>query len=326
MHAARSVFVRAFLAALLLPGSLTPFAAAQTRPGGAAPLPRNPSVSPMHRSPPLCSQNALDLQISRTPPDPIVPSGTTVTYTVTANNLPLGGGIPCDATALAVSFTCPAADGTPNGPSTVLATNDTLLSGTSKVYPPVMCTIVVNPGVTSATAQTSYSATIHTTDPDDGASGTKTITVNVIPPTVTNTPTSTPVTPTATPVPPTSTPTATPGVPTSTPTSTATSTPLPPTSTPTITQTPGAPTATPTPSQTPLVTPTQPPPPASPTPTPTQTPTPTLGTPTSTPTPIGGLGPGDLPGTTPVPTLSPGMLLVMALALAALGILAIRRP
>jgi len=318
MNAARSVFVRAFLAALILPGSLTPFAAAQTRPRGAAPVPQNPSVSPRHRSPPLCNQNGLDIQISRTPPDPIVPSGTTVTYTVTANNLPLGGGIPCDATALAVSFTCPAADGTPNGTSTVLATNDTLLSGTSKVYPPVMCTIVVNPGVTSATAQTTYSATIHTTDPDDGASGTKTITVNVIPPTVTNTPTATPVTPTATPV----TPTSTPVTPTITPTPTITSTPLPPTATPTITQTPPAGTATPTPSQTPFFTPTQPPPTAPP----TATQTPTLAPPTSTPTPIGGLGPGSLPGTSPVPTLSPGMLLLMALALAALGILAIRRP
>ena len=319
MHAARSVFARAFLAALILPGSLTPFATAQTRPGGAAPVPRNPSVSPRHRSPPLCSQNGLDIQISRTPSDPVVPSGTTVTYTVTANNLPLGGGIPCDATALAVSFTCPAPDGTPNGATTVLATNDTLISGTTKAYPPVMCAIVVNPGVTSATASTTYSATIHTTDPDDGASGTKTITVNVIPPTVTNTPTSTPVTPTATPV----TPTSTPLPPTSTPTRTATSTPrrrrrlLRP-----ITQISPPATATPTPSQTPVVSPTQPPPTALS----TATRTPTLAVPTSTPTPFGGIGPGDVPGATPVPTLSPGMLLLLGLALAALGILAIRRP
>lgn len=315
MHAARSVFLRAALAALIVPGSLTPFANAQARPGGAAPIPRNAGASPRHRSPPLCNQNALDLQISRTPPDPVVPSGTTVTYTVTANNLPVGGGIPCDATAFAVSFTCPAPDGTPNGATTVLATNDTLLSGTSKVYPPVMCAIVVNPGVTSATAQAVYSATIHTTDPDDGASGTKTITVNVIPPTVTNTPTSTPVTPTATPV----TPTSTPGTPTITATPTATSTPLPPTATPTTTQT-QPPTTPPTATQTPTLAP--------PTSTPTLAPptsTPTLALPTSTPTPIGGVGPGGFAGSTPVPTLSPGMLLLMGLALAALGLLAIRK-
>ncbi len=256
------------------------------------------------------------MQISRSPSDPIVPSGTTVTYTVTTNNLPVGGGVPCDATAMAVSFTCPGPDGTPSGATTVLATNDTLLSGTSKTYAPVLCAIVVNPGVTSATGQGAFSGTIHTTDPDDGAFGGKTITVNVIPPTATNTPTSTPVTPTATPVPPTSTPLP----PTSTPTATATltSTPAFPTASPTVTQTSLPATATPTPSQTPVLSPTQP--------LPTATRTPTLAIPTSTATPIGGLGPGSLPGTTPVPTLSPGMLLLMGLALAAIGILAIRRP
>jgi hypothetical protein len=37
------------------------------------------------------------------------------------------------------------------------------------------------------------------------------------------------------------------------------------------------------------------------------------------------VGPGGFAGSTPVPTLSPGMLLLMGLALAALGLLAIRK-
>jgi hypothetical protein len=89
------------------------------------------SLRPLHRSPALCSQNALDIRITRTPPDPLISSGTTVTYTVTADNLPVAGGVPCDATEVAVSFTCPGPDGEPTGATTVLATNDSIATETS---------------------------------------------------------------------------------------------------------------------------------------------------------------------------------------------------
>ena len=102
------------------------------------------------------------------------------------------------------------------------------------------------------------------------------------------------VTPTST---PTATPTNTPVVPTATPTATPTNTPVAPTATPTST-----PTATPTP--TPTVTSTSAPP-------------------SATPTLIG--GGGGPPGSIPIPTLSEWMLAMLALALAGVGFLLIRR-
>ena len=88
------------------------------------------------------------------------------------------------------------------------------------------------------------------------------------------------------------------------PTATATGTPAnSPTNTPTAT-----PTNTPT--NTPTTTPTIP-----------ATPTPTTVPPTSTPTIVGGSGPA--PGS--IPTLSPGMLALLAIALAATAILLVRR-
>jgi hypothetical protein len=285
-----------------------------------SPPPRNSAGRPraqrvLHQSPPGCSQNALTIDIARNPPDPIIVNGTVVTYTVRAFNVPIGGGLPCDATAVSVSFTCPGPDGNPTGATTVLASNDSLPSGSFTSYPPVMCTVTVNLGVTKATAQGSFSGTIHTTDPDDIASGTKTITVNIIPPTPTQTPTNT-STPTVTPTftnsftntptftatntfTQTNTPTFT-----NTPTITLTGTPAPPTSTPTIT-----PTATTT--LTPL------PPTATPNFTSTATPLPA----TATQTPTSGPGP---PGGA-IPTLSPSILLLLAFALGAAALVALRR-
>lgn len=122
---------------------------------------------------------------------------------------------------------------------------------------------------------------------------------------------------------PTSTPTSTP---TQTPTATPTGTPTT-TSTPTPTITPGGPTFTPT--STPTLTST-----STTTPTPTQTVTP--GGPTFTPTPtstsvppsvtptiIGGGGPAPGEG---IPTLSGGMLALLAVTLAGIALLLLRRP
>jgi hypothetical protein len=150
----------------------------------------------------------------------------------------------------------------------------------------------------------------------------------------TPTPTLSP-TSTLTPGGPTPTPTPTPTA-TAPPTQTATPTPTP---TATLTITPGGPTLTPTftPSATPTVTftPTSMPP-LTATWTPTQTVTPggpTL-TPTASPTPLppsatptiigGGGGPAPPPGT--IPTLSGAMLALLAVTLAGIALLLIRRP
>jgi hypothetical protein len=273
----------------------------QSLPGGStARRPRAQRI--LHQSPPGCNQNALTIDLSRNPPDPVIVNGAVVTYTVRAFNLPIGAAIPCDATAVSVSFTCPGPDGNPTGATTVLATNDSLPSGSSKSYPPVMCTVTVNPGVTKATAQGSFSGTIHTTDPDDTVSGTKTITVNIIQPTPT----------------PTSTPTATPTFTntfTFTPTAASTQTPTP---TPTATNTTNTFTPTATNTQiptTPTGTPTGVVSTATPSLTPTATPVP--GTPTATPTSSG--------PPAPIPTLSPELLVLLALALGGAAIFAMRR-
>ncbi len=373
----------ATLAVCVLGSSAVP---AQTR----AKKPARPFTSrlePTHQSPAQCNQNRLGFNITRNPSDPVLANGTVVTYSIDAVNLtdtsPVPPPIPlaCDATNVSLVFTCPGPDGNPTGTSTVLATADAIPSDTTKAYPPVMCTILVNPGVTFAKASANFTSVIHTNPADDNANGTKTVTVLIIQPTPTDTPTATATptptnTPTATPVPPTATQTPTPTVTatatatpsftstptitatptqtptplaTFTPTSTATATPSPtftatstvtPTATVTATGVPASPTQTPTVTATPSVTPTGIA--GSPTPTPTATatptgvaasptPTPTLtsvtpgvtGSPTVTPTPFGGPVPGG--PTQPIPTLSAEMLALLGIAIAALGMLALRR-
>ncbi|MCA1582214.1 MAG: hypothetical protein LC796_12665 [Acidobacteria bacterium] len=284
-------------------------------------------LDPGHQSPAFCNQNRLGFNITRNPSDPVIANGTVVTYSIVAVNLTDTSSVPppvplaCDATNLSLVFTCPGPDGNPTGVSTVLATTDTIPSDTTKSYPPVMCTVAVNPGVTFAKASAVFSAVIHTNPAEDDASGTKTVTVLIIQPTPTDTPTATATptltnTPTATPVPPTATQTPTPTV-TATPTATPsfTSTPTP-TATPTQTATPLAtftPTATatstasPTFTATPTVTPTATPTTTSPaTPTATATATPTVTT-TATPTAAATatVTPTGVPGSpTPTPTLT----------------------
>jgi CSLREA domain-containing protein len=146
-------------------------------------------------------------------------------------------------------------------------------------------------------------------------------------PTLTNTPTPTPtLTPTLTITPggPTFTPTPTPSL-TATPTQTITpgGPTLTPTSTPTQTVTPGGPTFTPTPTPTLTWTPIQTMTPGGPTLTATTTATPTTIPPTATATVIGG---GGVPPLGSIPTLSGGMLALLAVALAGGALVLIRRP
>lgn len=157
-----------------------------------------------------------------------------------------------------------------------------------------------------------------------GPTPTPTITVTPGGPTFTPTPTSTPTgSPTITASPtPTFTPTltVTPGGPTFTPTSTPTQTGTPTTTrtptvtpTPTLTITPGGPTLTPSSTSTPTGTPTM-------TASPTRTATVAA---SATPTIIGG---GGVPPLGSIPTLSGGMLALLAVGLAAAAMVLIRRP
>src|SRR5213593_3332414 len=107
-----------------------------------------------HRSPSNCNANRLTLSLDQNPAGNIV-SGQTVAYTVGVFNPGPGTGIGCDVTGTTVTFTCPGADGTPSGQTTVLGTGLSFPANNSgdTIFAPVSCKIIVNPGVTSATAR-----------------------------------------------------------------------------------------------------------------------------------------------------------------------------
>src|SRR6058998_317570 len=107
-----------------------------------------------HRSPSNCNANRLTLSLDQNPAGNIV-SGETVTYTVGVFNPGPGTGVGCDVTGATVTFTCPGVDGTPSGQTTVLGTGLSFPADNSgdTVFAPVSCKIIVNPGVTSATAR-----------------------------------------------------------------------------------------------------------------------------------------------------------------------------
>src|SRR5213596_969278 len=107
-----------------------------------------------HRSPSNCNANRLTLSLQQNPAGNIV-SGQTVAYTVGVCNPGPGTGVGCDVTGTTVTFTCPGADGTPSGQTTVLGTGLSFPANNSgdTVFPSVSCKVIVNPGVTSATAR-----------------------------------------------------------------------------------------------------------------------------------------------------------------------------
>src|SRR5436190_2639298 len=107
-----------------------------------------------HRSPSNCNANRLTLSLDQNPAGNIV-SGQTVVYTVGVFNPGPGTGIGCDVTGTTVTFTCPGADGSPSGQTTVLGTALSFPADNSgdTIFPSVSCKIVVTPGVTSATAR-----------------------------------------------------------------------------------------------------------------------------------------------------------------------------
>lgn len=173
-------------------------------PGERAPAP----LQKLHRDPANCNENAVGIEITRSPTDPVIANGTVVSYTVTLKNeTVVPGSIPCNATNISLSLTCPGPDGNPTGATTTLATSAGISSGATQVYGPVACTINVNPGVGFARARGDYNGTVHAAPPDDVASGSKTISVVILQPTSTPNPTMT-VSPAAT-----SSPTRTPTLP-----------------------------------------------------------------------------------------------------------------
>src|SRR5207249_10814629 len=101
-----------------------------------------------------CNANRLILSLDQNPAGNIV-SGQTVVYTVGVFNPGPGTGIGCDVTGTTVTFTCPGPDGSPSGQTTVLGTGLSFPADNSgdTIFPSVSCKIVVNPGVTSATAR-----------------------------------------------------------------------------------------------------------------------------------------------------------------------------
>src|SRR5213080_4250413 len=107
-----------------------------------------------HRSPSNCNANRLTLSLDQNPAGNIV-SGQTVTYTVGVFNPGPGTGIGCDVTGTTVTLTCPGADGSPSGQTTVLGTGLSFPADNSgdTIFPSVSCKVVVTSGVTSATAR-----------------------------------------------------------------------------------------------------------------------------------------------------------------------------
>ena len=69
------------------------------------------------QTPPGCNSNFLNLTITKD--KTVIVDPDTVTYTVSVTN---GGAGACDVVNATISFTCPAADGTPTGTQTVFTT------------------------------------------------------------------------------------------------------------------------------------------------------------------------------------------------------------
>jgi CSLREA domain-containing protein len=197
----------------------------------------------------------------------------------------------------------------------VVTPTPTITPGGPTLTPTITLTPTSTPTVTSTPTITSTPTNTATRTSTATPTATATSTPSITPGGPTLTPTSTPTqtaTATRTPTPTitlTPTLTITPGGPTLTATATATTT-----STPTLTITPGGPTLTPTATATTTSTPTVTVTPGGPTSTPIA--------PTSTPTIIGGGG-GPAPGN--IPTLSGGMLALLAVTLAGVALLLIRR-
>ena len=94
-----------------------------------------------------CNQNNLVLDVGKD--KTLVRNGDTITYTVAASNLDSPQGPACDLTGVTITFTAPAADGTPTGAKTVLRPNvDFVVPTPRQVLGTIPYVVAVNPGVT----------------------------------------------------------------------------------------------------------------------------------------------------------------------------------
>jgi hypothetical protein len=121
-----------------------------------------------HQSPEPCNSNdpGLNLTKDRT----WIRGGDKVTYKVEVSNLSTPNGPACHFTSATVKLTLPAADGTPSGAQTILASGIDLPAGTTLTQlPPVTWTVDLAPGVTDAVAKAEITGVLHDAPTDHGA-------------------------------------------------------------------------------------------------------------------------------------------------------------
>ncbi|HSX01747.1 MAG TPA: hypothetical protein VLI05_00360 [Candidatus Saccharimonadia bacterium] len=111
-----------------------------------------PGQSLAVQSPANCNSNRLNTSIVKD--KTTVAPGDILTYTLTVTNQSSGSFIACDITSATVTFTFPAADGSPTGTSVVIATGATYPEGTAISTLAVLpYTVAVNAGVTDVVAK-----------------------------------------------------------------------------------------------------------------------------------------------------------------------------
>jgi hypothetical protein len=121
-----------------------------------------------------CTQNNLVLDIGRD--ITVVRNGDTIHYTVSVSNLDSAQGPACNISDASVVFTAPAADGTPTGAKTVLATAVNFPAGmTLTVLGTVPYVVAVNPGVTDTVAAAAATGVLHDAPVNDQANVNKTL-------------------------------------------------------------------------------------------------------------------------------------------------------
>jgi hypothetical protein len=121
-----------------------------------------------------CNQNNLALDVGKD--KTLVRNGDTIVYTVSASNLDSPQGPACDLTGVTITFTAPAADGTPTGARTVLRSDvDFVVPTARQVVGTVPYVVAVNSGVTDVVAKAEASGVLHDAPVNHSATVTKTL-------------------------------------------------------------------------------------------------------------------------------------------------------
>src|SRR2546423_6971431 len=128
-----------------------------------------PAAADQH--PAGCNQTNLVLDVGKD--KTLVRNGETITYMVSASNLDSPQGPACDLTGGTITFTAPAADGTPTGAKTVLRSNvDFVVPTPRQVFGTVPYVVAVNPGGTDGVGKPEARARPHHPAGNPGATGT----------------------------------------------------------------------------------------------------------------------------------------------------------